>query len=189
MLIVRALTQLLVWGLDRFLRFSRVIWYNRVWRGVKNNVESNATVELLTPDTVRLTLRRKMSWKAGQHAYVVLPSVSNLPTEAHPFTIANIPQSLDGTEPKGERDVVFLIRGRTGFTKLLQEHAVTEPTEPVAAYIDGPYGSPPDLTVFSTCVLIAGTEMLSLYVKIVLTKSVGGSGVSYTLPLLLDIVR
>ena len=119
-------------------------------------MEAGATVELLTDDTVRLTLRRKMTWNAGQHAYVVLPSVSNLPTEAHPFTIASIPQSLDGTKAKGDRDVVFLIRGRSGFTKLLREHAMTQPNEPVSAYIDGPYGCPPDLTIFSTCVLIAG---------------------------------
>jgi len=42
----------------------------------------------------------------------------------------------------------------------------------VSAFIDGPYGCPPDLKRFSTCILIAG-----------------GSGVSYTLPLLMDLVH
>jgi ferric-chelate reductase len=42
----------------------------------------------------------------------------------------------------------------------------------VPAYIDGPYGEPPNLGESSTCILFAG-----------------GSGVTYTLPLLQDIVR
>lgn len=161
---------LLVWGLDRFLRVSRLIWNNRVWRS--KSEDSKATVELLSHDTVRLTLRRRISWKAGQHAYVILPSVSNLPTEAHPFTIASIPNNVDGTDGHVEKDVVFLIRGRTGFTKRLRDHAMQKAAGPVSAYIDGPYGCPPDLKTFSTCVLIAG-----------------GSGVSYTLPLLMDLVQ
>ena len=132
---------------------------------------SLATIELLSSDTVRLTMRRRISWRPGQHAYVVLPTVSDLPTEAHPFTIASIPHKLDGSESK-ERDVVFLIRGRSGFTARLMEHADKNGTCVVPAYMDGPYGCPPDLTRYTTCVLIAG-----------------GSGVSYTLPLLLNLVR
>ncbi|TDL29709.1 hypothetical protein BD410DRAFT_833972 [Rickenella mellea] len=159
---------LLVWGLDRFLRFTYLLWNNRVWRG---NAESAATVELITSDTVRLTLHRRFSWKAGQHAYVVLPSVSNLPTEAHPFTIASIPYRLDGRE-QSKKEVVFLIRGRSGFTQRLREHATAKIAGSVPALIDGPYGYPPNLKVFHTCVLI-----------------VGGSGVSYTLPLLLDLIH
>jgi hypothetical protein len=57
-----------------------------------------AQIELLGQDTIRLTLQRRMTWKAcvsclakyasadvlsisGQHAYVILPTVSGLPTE------------------------------------------------------------------------------------------------------------
>ena len=128
----------------------------------------HASVELLTSDTVKLTLRRQMTWSAGQHAYVILPSVSKLPTEAHPFTIASIPQSIDGSS-----ELVFLIRAQGGFTARLRELATRKGApSSVPAYIDGPYGNPPDLKGFSTCVLIAG-----------------GSGISYTLPLFLDIVR
>jgi ferric-chelate reductase len=67
--------------------------------------------------------------------------------------------------------VSFLIRGREGFTGRLREHARDKKTATVPAFVDGPYGCPPDLTQYSTCILIAG-----------------GSGVSYTLPLLLDLV-
>jgi len=92
-----------------------------------------------------------------------------MPFEAHPFTISSIPE--DGGDTK-ECDVVFLIRGRSGFTQRLREHAASDSGSRVPAFLDGPYGCPPDLRPFTTCVLIAG-----------------GSGISYTLPLLLNLVR
>lgn len=159
---------MMLWALDRFIRLGRVAYNNRIWtRACPEN--SLATVELLAEDTIRLTLRRRFSWIPGQHAYVTLPSISNLPTEAHPFSIASIPERHDRT---GGVDVVFLIRGRTGFTQRLKNHAIKNGIGSVPAYLDGPYGCPPDLRTFSTCILIAG-----------------GSGVSYTLPLLLNLVR
>lgn len=164
---------LVLWGFDRTLRGLRLLWNNR-FRASSEHQGSTATVELLSSDTIRLTLRRKFNWRPGQHAYVVLPSVSNLPTEAHPFTIASIPNSMDGTESAfgDEKDVSFIIRGRTGFTGRLRQHANAKGGSAVPAFIDGPYGCPPDLTSYSTCILIAG-----------------GSGVSYTLPHLLNLVQ
>lgn len=162
----------MVWGLDRFLRFSRILWNNRFWSRASPEAHQ-ASIELLGSDTIRLTLRRKMRWTAGQHAYLILPTVSSLPTEAHPFTIASIPDLLDGSAGTDDKEVVFLIRGRSGFTGRLRGHASTKgAATSVPAFIDGPYGCPPDLRGFSTCILI-----------------VGGSGVSYALPLLLDTVR
>ncbi|KAI0068942.1 hypothetical protein BV25DRAFT_1817865 [Artomyces pyxidatus] len=162
---------LVIWALDRLLRLLRVVWNSRIWRGFGHS-DSKASVELLSEDTVRLTLRRSFNWKPGQHAYVILPTVSTLPTEAHPFTIASIPNSVDGTLGAGEKDLVFIIRGRSGFTSRLRDYAIQKGSHTVPALVDGPYGCPPDLTSFSTCVLIAG-----------------GSGVSYTLPLLMEAVR
>lgn len=86
----------------------------------------------------------------------MLPTVSELPTEAHPFTIASISKSLDGTEGASEKDVVFIVRGRNGFTGRLREHAQHSGESRVAAFVDGPYGCPPDLSKYSTCVLVAG---------------------------------
>ena len=114
-------------------------------------------MELLSPDTIRLTLKRQhMTWRPGQHAYVILPTVSEIPTEAHPFTIASIPNALDGTSGDKEKDVVFLIRGRSGFTGRLRDHAEKNGVCTVPAFVDGPYGCPPDLTKYNTCILIAG---------------------------------
>jgi ferric-chelate reductase len=114
------------------------------------DLSGDALVELISEDTIRLTLTRRLSWTPGQHAYVILPTISNLPFEAHPFTIASIPE--DGKQC----DAVFLIRGRSGFTRRLRQHATNDHGSRVPAFVDGPYGCPPDLTTFSTCILIAG---------------------------------
>ena len=146
---------LVVWAFDRILRGARLAWNNRF--GVsKDKQHCTATVELISSDTIRLTLRRRFSWLPGQHAYVVLPTVSDLPTEAHPFTIASIPDALDAKDGSKDRDVVFLIRAREGFTGRLRDHAAANGLCTVPALVDGPYGRPPDLTKFSTSILIAG---------------------------------
>ena len=146
---------MLLWGLDRLYRLTTVIGNNfiRPNKGEKQQ----ATVELITSDTIRLTFRRKFSWKPGQHAYITVPKISKLPSEAHPFTIATIPTSLDGSPAPAERDVVFLIRARNGFTRHLKEYAVKGEKKTVTAIVDGPYGLPPTLHQFSTCILVAGT--------------------------------
>ncbi|EDR06184.1 uncharacterized protein LACBIDRAFT_300396 [Laccaria bicolor S238N-H82] len=93
--------------------------------------------------------RRDFSWSPGQHAYVILP-----------------------TRTGEDRDVIYLVKGCNGFTKRLMDHASTHGTGTVSAYLYGPYGCPPDLRIFSTCIFVAG-----------------GSGVSYTLPLFLNLIR
>ncbi|KAI0650622.1 ferric reductase NAD binding domain-containing protein [Trametes meyenii] len=162
---------LVVWAFDRVLRGARLLWNNRGRSGPRH-AYATAAVELVSADTIRLTLTRKFRWRPGQHAYVVLPTVSDLPTEAHPFTIASIPGALDGSAGDAEKEVVFLVRGRNGFTRKLREHAERNGESRVPAFVDGPYGCPPDLSKYDTCILVAG-----------------GSGVSYTLPLLLDLVH
>ncbi len=169
---------MLVWGFERTVRSLKLIWNNRIW-SLSDQQSKIASIEHLTNDTggllnnimyrweahicfkkVRLTLRRKMNW-----THVILPSISNIPSEAHPFTISSISHSLDGTDKHEDKDLVFLIRGRSGFTQRLLEHAGRKGSiSTVPAFVDGPYGSPPDLSVFSTCILFAGvliSRMLS----------------------------
>jgi ferric-chelate reductase len=78
------------WGIDRAQRVGRILLNNTIWRGT-NPEHSHGTVELISDDTLKLTLRRSMNWKAGQHAYVILPSVSTLPIEAHPVRLSHRP--------------------------------------------------------------------------------------------------
>ena len=146
---------LVVWAFDRVLRAGRLLYNNRVV--VSNDkLHCTATAELVSADTVRLTLRRRFSWRPGQHAYVILPTISDLPTEAHPFTIASIAQPVGIADDSQDKEVVFLVRAREGFTGRLREHVVNNGACTVPALVDGPYGCPPDLTRFSTSILVAG---------------------------------
>ncbi|GJJ07267.1 hypothetical protein Clacol_001467 [Clathrus columnatus] len=146
------------------LRFLRIIFLNRIWLG---SHRTQASVELLSPDTVRLTLRRKMSWKPGQHIYLNMPGISAFPGELHPFTISSIP-TTNGEE--GSK-LVFIIKARDGLTRRLRDYA-TKNSDPVNVFVDGPYGCPPDFNTSSTAILFAG-----------------GSGITFILPLLADIIR
>ncbi|KAJ8523513.1 hypothetical protein ONZ45_g36 [Pleurotus djamor] len=157
---------LVVWASDRVLRLLRIVWNN--WRRT-DSTSSTANVQLLAEDTIRLTVRMRTKWTPGQHAYIIMPTISKLPTEAHPFTIASIPMTTQGSN---DNEAVFLIRGRGGFTRRLKKHAMEASSEPVPVYVDGPYGCPPNLHEYSTCILIAG-----------------GSGISYTLGLFLDLIH
>ena len=147
----------------------------------------DASVELLSPDCVRLRLRRPshFHWSPGQTAYLIMPGVSTIPFEAHPFTIASVDtarektrsdvtpttekESLGETEPYW-KELVFFVNVHGGFTKKLA--GVAEKGGMLKVFVDGPYGKSPDLTDYDTSVLIAG-----------------GSGVSFTLPLFLDSIK
>ncbi|CAE6425501.1 unnamed protein product, partial [Rhizoctonia solani] len=162
---------LAIWALDRLLRVLRTIILNKLWIYIFpiGKRFDDATLERVSSDTVRLTVRRSFKWRSGQHAYILAPSIASLPFEAHPFTIASV-YSEDNHKEGRSQEVVFIIRGRDGFTRRLLEASETRESVPIV--IDGPYGAPPRLSHYSTSILIAG-----------------GSGVSYTLPLLLDLVR
>ncbi|OJA15479.1 hypothetical protein AZE42_06345 [Rhizopogon vesiculosus] len=68
------------------------------------------------------------------------------------------------------KELVFLINVQEGFTKKLKKVAARKGQ--VKVFVDGPYGPSPDLGCFDTSVLVAG-----------------GSGVSYTLPVLLNVIE
>lgn len=141
----------MLFALDRVLRAGRVFWNNGQWRR-KNRHHLAASVELLTGNTIRLSMRRPLTWKPGQHIFLILPTLSTLPIEAHPFSIASIPVSSNESE---DQEVVLLIRARAGLTRRLRDFAESGVTT-LPALLDGPYGYPPNLRRFSTCVLIAG---------------------------------
>jgi predicted ferric reductase len=181
------LASFLIWGLDRLIRLVRLVVFNHSYFGFKKGSGTmDASVELLSPHFVRLRLRRPphFHWSPGQTAYLIMPEVSTIPFEAHPFTIASVDTThgegdiFPITEEKGAlgenephwKELVFFINVHGGFTKNL--HDIAEKVGKVKVFVDGPYGKSPDLTDYDTSVLIAG-----------------GSGVSFTLPLLLDSIK
>jgi len=61
---------------------------------------------------------------------------------------------------EGENDMVFFLKVRGGFTKKLMT-AVTKKAKNgrevnLPIYLDGPYGTPPDVNTYSMVILIAG---------------------------------
>ncbi|KAG2151663.1 ferric reductase NAD binding domain-containing protein [Suillus bovinus] len=182
-----------IWALDRFIRAARLVVFNHSYFGFKSGSGTmDAMTEMLSEDVVRLCLRRPphFHWSPGQTAYLIMPSVSTLPFEAHPFTIASFDSSLLSTpntedqSGSGEdyepqvlgssapfwKELVFLVNVHGGFTKKLKEVAATKGM--VKVFVDGPYGSSPDLDSYDTSVFVAG-----------------GSGISYTLPVFLSVIE
>jgi ferredoxin-NADP reductase len=102
-------------------------------------------------------------WSPGQHAFLRFPTLNIF--ENHPFTIASIEQ--DG-------ELQFIIKQRTGLTNNLYRRVTRLGGEwNTTVIIDGPYGGPErDPGSFDTVVLVAG-----------------GVGVTFTLPILKDLVR
>lgn len=110
-------------------------------------------------------------WRPGQHMFLTCHSIA--PLQSHPFTIASIPE--DGK-------IEFLIRAETGATKRFWEHAVgnnvLEAADTIGSnvnrrtvFLEGPYGAHRPLRQFDSVILFAG-----------------GMGVTFTMPLLRDIV-
>src|ERR1700753_424001 len=89
----------IIWGLDRLIRVVRLVVFNHSYFGLKKGAGTmDESVELLSPDFVRLRLRRPphFHWTPGQTAYLPMPGVSTIPFEAHPFTIASVDTTNDG---------------------------------------------------------------------------------------------
>lgn len=159
---------LIVWGFDRGLGFLRMFLVNKGWFlcvPSKREETSSCTCELLEGEVVRLTVRRPLfKFSPGQHAFITMPGVALARYEQHPFTIANIPNSRG--------DVVFLVKGQTGFTRRLINRLEADVDDQLNCYLEGPYGTPHDLNHFGSAVLIAG-----------------GTGITYSISHLMEIVR
>ncbi|KAJ7041849.1 ferric reductase NAD binding domain-containing protein [Mycena alexandri] len=216
-----------LWGLDRFLRLTRISLINSRLFGksqtsTPRTITSPATVSVLSSHFLRIAIDvpPHFGWRAGQSAYLTIyGAYGSSITEAHPFTIANCSAgawSGDGAKLKDEENsteeiagdgstgaidaageknsdtgnelnapahesghLTFILRVRNGFTRRLREAVLAAPESTTTgvgksfkAFVDGPYGSPPDVRGFETVVFICG-----------------GSGVSFTLPLFLDLIH
>lgn len=107
--------------------------------------------------------------------FLAFPTIG--PLESHPFTIASIAEpipedSVKEGEKGGERELMWIVRTRDGFTRRLRDKAQDKDgVLKVPIFMDGPYGAPPDITGFTTCVFIAG-----------------GSGIAYTMPRMREVI-
>ncbi|KAJ7675188.1 ferric reductase NAD binding domain-containing protein [Mycena rosella] len=198
-----------LWGLDRTLRLTRIFLVNsQLFHKIKPKITSTATVSIISPHFLRVLVEAPpyFRWQAGQSAYITICGA--YPTsfmEPHPFTIANAPlgewtrgdkvasssgepspeemvtstkekeSSEGGYESEDRRQLMFILRVREGYTKRLLDSVVGtagDGSKAFKAFVDGPYSSPPVVRGFETVLFICG-----------------GSGVSFALPLFLDLLQ
>lgn len=127
---------------------------------------SKASISALVDNAVSVkieVLTTKGQWKAGQHVFIRFLALA--PFRSHPFTIASI-------EEDGELNLI--IKQQKGLTRTLYNKVIRlESSWITRVLIDGPYGGPNrDPGSFDTVVLVAG-----------------GVGVTFTLPIMKDLVR
>jgi hypothetical protein len=114
-----------------------------------------------------------LQWTAGQHFYVIIPSLSRLPWEAHPFTATTIPGHAGMGLGAGQ--VTFIVRVRDGATKRMKEAVDNERKAQglgvdeecsidVPAAIEGPYGQIRRMGIYDGVVIVAG-ELSSVLVS------------------------
>ncbi|PBK94890.1 hypothetical protein ARMGADRAFT_70789 [Armillaria gallica] len=151
-----------VWPAILLWALDRVLRWCRMLLFAQFSSRDNASIDVLSPNFMRVTADkpRFFYWSPGQCAYLTLPSVGLV---AHPFTISSV-------DTKSKQDkLIFLIRVHDGFTRRVLNNANGQRTR---LLLDGPYSSPPVTRGFDGVVLIAG-----------------GTGVAFTLPLLLDLLQ
>lgn len=150
-----------IWILERSIRVFKNLY--------RNGTGSKALVEALPGNAVRVTVDMPRPWtfKAGQHAYLCIPSVSAM--QSHPFSVAwsDEAESLDPEKlAMNRQDILsmkktsmsFIIRERTGFTRSLFKRAEAAPDGrfTTKVFAEGPYGGMHQMTSYGTVLLFAG---------------------------------
>lgn len=152
-----------LWVFDRAARLLRLGYRNLGAGGTKTLVEA------LPGGACRVTVTMARPWKfkAGQHAYLYMPTIGFW--QSHPFTVAwseEADQPEKDKLPIGRQDVLsakkttvsFIIRGRTGFTNALYSRAASHPDGKMVTrcLVEGPYRGSIRLHSYGTVMLFAG---------------------------------
>ncbi|KAL8276503.1 hypothetical protein RQP46_011104 [Phenoliferia psychrophenolica] len=170
----------IIYFLDRIVRTWRIVLHHGVRKikpaGTNGEVGS---VEVMSPSMIRVKVQTTLSWVPGQHIYLHVPFLS---AGGHPFSVCSIdtPTSHPTSKKPPQSRVVLLVRVREGLTRRLYALAMRDlerggrfPTAALSpCWAEGPYGKSSHLDYYQTVLLIAG-----------------GSGVSFTNSVMLDIVR
>ncbi|PVH86809.1 hypothetical protein DL98DRAFT_285643 [Cadophora sp. DSE1049] len=150
-----------IWAAERAMRLVKLVW--------RNGTGSKALVEALPGNAVRVTVDMPRPWtfKAGQHAYLYMPSVGLF--TSHPFSVAwsEEAENLEGEKlAMNRQDILamkktsmsYVIRQRTGFTKKLFQKAEGSPDGKfyTKCFTEGPYGGKHMMTSYGTVMLFAG---------------------------------
>ncbi|KAL2216955.1 putative metalloreductase [Thermoascus aurantiacus ATCC 26904] len=162
---------------DRVARFLLLLYSNfsffhpfRKGRGI---CAHQASFTPLPGNVTRITIENPViSWEPGQHVFLSCHSI--VPLQSHPFTIASIPS---------DQKLEFFVRAEKGGTRRFFRYAskyhelLGAPQSAGSSslrtvFVEGPYGKMRPLRQFDSVVLLAG-----------------GMGITFTVPLLRDIVE
>ncbi|KAI1783527.1 ferric reductase NAD binding domain-containing protein [Ganoderma leucocontextum] len=151
-----------------------VSWFARIGRTLFNGLGSNATFEMLPERMVKIVIPTKVAWRPGQHFFVRFLDLGVHAASSHPFTIASLPDVISDSEKRsGERVMEVYARIHGGITARLAAVAQSGSLKTSRVLLDGPYGGfEGNIKAYDRVLLLAG-----------------GSGVSFVVPILLDLVR
>lgn len=158
-------------GLWLLTILGRCFYKNQAFRTDRSWPSSFPTRLSIVPGGVtRLDVHMPLdiTWKPGQHFYLRFPSLS--PLDNHPFTVSNIPSSLDKGETGVMQRATFFARPHSGFTCKVASFARASVDTNEAVWLEGPYGG-------ITRDIIRRCDSLILIA--------GGSGITACLPWLL----
>lgn len=167
-----------LWVVERLLRLLRLLYRNV---SLSSRPNTNATIETLPGDALRVTLHLARPWtfKTNQHVYLTIPSIG-LWTN-HPFSVAwsdspstRTLSSLDIDPEKAisstttgdssrltpsQTSISLIMRRRSGLTDAVFRRTLANSgrLHAVSALVEGPYtNSPNTLHSYGTVLLIAG---------------------------------
>ncbi|KAI0356232.1 hypothetical protein OH77DRAFT_1401654 [Trametes cingulata] len=142
-------------------------WLVRYGRTLYNGLRSDASFEALPENMVKVTIPTKVKWRPGQHFFVRFLDMGIHAASAHPFTVANLPAK------DGNNVIELYARVHAGITARLAAMCKDGALKSSRVLLDGPYGG------------VEGN--LKMYDRVLLLG--GGSGVTFVIPLLLDIMQ
>ncbi|KAJ6560971.1 FAD-binding domain-containing protein [Mycena sp. CBHHK59/15] len=145
-------------------------WLARVLRTVYiTGIGLPASVESVGESMLKISISvpRRFKWAPGQHIFVRFLGLGIHALSSHPFTVSSV-------HTTGEDNTVELVlRVHGGITRALAQKVFGKPGWSTRVVVDGPYG---------------GVHIpLQTYDRVVLLA--GGSGATFTLPLLLDVAK
>ncbi|KAI0117835.1 ferric reductase like transmembrane component-domain-containing protein [Nemania sp. FL0031] len=172
------LPSLLIWFLDRGVRLLRtaLIHYQYLSDGSMGFRSTPASLthfhDAEHGDVVRMDFEQTHDpWKIGQHFYLCFAESSIW--QSHPFTPLNLPQIRNGSVVHS-----YIFRAKKGETKKVTDLALRKlaksPTATTPVILTGPYGE----SIAET--LAPEDNVLCV---------AGGTGITYVLPVLLDLIQ
>jgi hypothetical protein len=112
------------------------------------------------------------SWRPGQHIYITVPGCGIFGFfEAHPFTIANLPDKT--TDPRSDILKVYF-KAHSGFTKRLRDRCLRREDESsLRVLVSGPWGNPPlDVVQRSDSLIVFATSTGAAFTMPILQSTI-----------------